>query len=74
MPRTKTAHVLKFADARYFIEEAPFAVASLEEAEIYYKYFDLLEAQQRAVRHTGENPAIMRITFTVADIAESPTG
>lgn len=71
MSRTKTAFVLKFADGRYFIEENPFAVLQLEEAEIYYKYFDLLEAQARALRHTGENPVIVRITFTVADIAEN---
>lgn len=74
MSRTKTAHVLKFADGRYFIEEAPYSTPQLEGAEIYYKYFDLLEAQARALRHTEENATIVRITFTVADIAESVNG
>jgi hypothetical protein len=70
MPRTRNGHVLKFEDGYYFIEDAPFKAPYLEDADIYTKYFDLLEAQARAKRNTQMDAEMVRISFRIAEAAE----
>ncbi|MBD8499337.1 hypothetical protein [Paenibacillus arenosi] len=66
----RNGHVLKYEDGRYYIEEAPYATEKLDEAKIYTKYFDLVEAQGAALRHTGETVKITAVSFYVCNIAE----
>lgn len=70
MAKTRTAHVLKLANGHYYMEEAPYATASIDEAEIYFKYFDLLEAQARAKRNTQLEANMQRISFTITIISD----
>lgn len=70
MPKQKNGHVLKFEDGRYFIEQEPFTTVHLDEAEIYYKYFDLMEAQARALRNTGNEARMVKVSFSITDISE----
>lgn len=70
MSKKRNGHVLKLEDGSFFIEEAPYSTASLDEAEIYFKYFDLLEAQARAKRNTGMEAAMFRITFVITLLPE----
>ncbi|CAM4460353.1 hypothetical protein [Paenibacillus tarimensis] len=67
MARIRKGHVLRFNDGCFYIEEAPHKVSQLEDAEVYFKYFDLLEAQERVRRHTGESAEIAAVTFTIAN-------
>lgn len=70
MPRVRNGHVLKYEDGQYFIEAAPFITAKLDEAELYFKYFDLMEAQARALQATGKTVHITAVGFTIRDIDE----
>jgi hypothetical protein len=70
MPKQKNGHVLKFEDGTYFIEQEPFTTVHLDEAEIYYKYFDLMEAQARALRNTEHEARMVKVTFSITDISE----
>jgi hypothetical protein len=65
MSKIRTAHVLQLRDGTYYIEEPPYAAARIDEAEIYFKYFDLLEAQARAKRNTQLDTDIVRISFRI---------
>jgi hypothetical protein len=65
MSKQRNGHVLKLSDGSYFIEEAPYKTDKLDEAEIYFKYFDLIEAQARAQRNTGLDAQMQRITFII---------
>ncbi|MFD0620777.1 MULTISPECIES: hypothetical protein [Paenibacillus] len=68
MSNKKTGHVLKFEDGQYYIEVEPYVTPNLDEAEIYFKYFDLMEAQARALRLTGHPVQMTKISFRIADI------
>ncbi|GGG13460.1 hypothetical protein [Paenibacillus abyssi] len=68
MAKIRTGHVLKFEDGTYYIEESPFITPNLEDAELYFKYFDIMEAQQRADRNTQRNTEMLRIEFQVTYI------
>ncbi|GAA3406003.1 hypothetical protein ACFFNY_25865 [Paenibacillus hodogayensis] len=72
MSRIRNGHVLKLADGSFFIEEAPYRTEVLEEAEIYYKYFDLMEAQGRANMRTGLESTMQRVSFTITLVSEPP--
>ncbi|PZD97401.1 hypothetical protein DNH61_03375 [Paenibacillus sambharensis] len=67
MSRVRKGYVLRYADGCFFIEEAPYKVSQLGDAEVYFKYFDLLEAQERVKRQTGESAEIAAVTFTIAN-------
>lgn len=71
MAKIRTGHVLQLADGDYFIEEAPYRTAVLEDAEIYYKYFDLTEAQARAKMRTGLDTTFRRVTFAITLLNET---
>lgn len=68
MPRIRKSHVLRYDDGQFFIEAAPFVTANLDEAELYFKYFDLMEAQTRALQATGKSVQITAVRFTITDI------
>ncbi|UHA74991.1 hypothetical protein [Paenibacillus sp. 481] len=70
MSKQRTGHVLKFEDGRYYVEEQPYYTAKLDEAKIYNKYFDLMEAQAAALRLTGSPVSMVAVSFRICDIAE----
>lgn len=69
MARQRTGHVLQFEDGSYVLEQEPFCTPLLDEAEIYFKYFDLMEAQARATRNTGREAKMVKVFFTITDIS-----
>ncbi|MEF3304998.1 hypothetical protein [Paenibacillus sp. GYB003] len=71
MSKLRHGHVLRLEDGSYFIEEAPHSTRILEDAQLYFKYFDLMEAQARAKQHTGMESVMQRVAFTIAIVDES---
>lgn len=70
MAKVRKGHALQLEDGSFYIEEAPYTTAKIEDAEIYFKYFDLLEAQARAKRNTQQEATMFRVAFTIAIVPE----
>lgn len=67
----RNGHVLKLEDGSYYIEETPFKTSKLEDAQLYFKYFDLMEAQARAKMNTNMESSMQRLSFTITIVSES---
>ncbi|RKN84463.1 hypothetical protein [Paenibacillus ginsengarvi] len=67
----RNGHVLKLEDGSYYIEEAPFKTSKMEDAQLYFKYFDLMEAQARAKMNTNMESSMQRVSFTITILPES---
>lgn len=67
----RNGHVLKLEDGSYYIEEAPFNTSKMEDAQLYFKYFDLMEAQARAKMNTNMESSMQRLSFTITIVPES---